>query len=265
MDKPKILIWDIETSHLLVYTFGLFKQNIPIEHIEVDRHLFCASYRWYGEKKTHTISILDDPKRFKKDHHDDYYVVKELRKVLMKAHAHVAHYGDGFDMPILNERLIYHNLKPIPKLISLDTCKLAKRHFNLVSYKLDYIARHWGHKGKLDNPRGLWVKCFNGDEKALKQMGRYNRGDIDALFFVLKKMVPFVNHMPMNAGLFYERLLDEHGLERPRCVNPLCGSLNVIKKNWQYTRIGKYQRYSCKDCGKWFNERTAQSKGIPVK
>ena len=117
MDKPRICLWDIETSHLEVLTFGLFKQNIPPANIRINRHLYCASYRWYGEKKTHTISILDDPKRFKKDHHDDYHVVKELRKVLLKAQAHVAHYGDGFDLPVFNERLIYHKLKPLPKLI----------------------------------------------------------------------------------------------------------------------------------------------------
>ena len=265
MENPRILLWDLETSHLEVLTFGLFKQNIPHTNIRINRHLYCASYRWYGEKKTHTISILDDPDRFKKDHHDDYYIVKELRKVLVKAHAQVAHYGDKFDLRVFNERLIYHGLKPLPKLISMDTCKLARKHFGFPSNKLDFIAQFLGHKGKIVNQTNLWHKCWDGDEKALKHMARYNRRDIDALHYVFERMIPFETNNPMNAGLFYERLMDEHNIEVPRCVNPTCASLKVIKKGFQLTRIGKYQRYQCTDCGSWCNERTAKSKGIPVK
>ena len=92
-NKPAILIWDIESSYIEARVFGVGKQIIPATAVVRDKHLFCVCYQWYGEKKIHSISILDDPKRFAKDHHDDYYVVKEMHKVLLQADAHVAHYG----------------------------------------------------------------------------------------------------------------------------------------------------------------------------
>ena len=32
-----------------------------------------------------------------------------------------------------------------------------------------------------------------------------------------------------------------------------CGSRSVVKRGW---RKSLYQRYRCKDCGRWFNDRT---------
>jgi transposase-like protein len=36
-----------------------------------------------------------------------------------------------------------------------------------------------------------------------------------------------------------------------RCV--YCGSRSVVGRGW---RKGLYRRYYCKDCGRWFNDRT---------
>lgn len=246
--KPKILIWDIESSYNLVATFGLWKQNIPHDNIIINRHIFCIAYRWYGEKKTHLISILDDPKRFKKDHHDDSYVVTEFRKVIEQADAHVAHYGDGFDLPMFNTRLIVNGLDPLPKIKSLDTLKIAKRHFNFNSNKLDYLAKFLGYKGKMDNPKGLWMRCFEGDKASLKHMGKYNKVDIDILEYVFNKLMPFVQNHQLNMGMF---------LKGARCPNPTCGSTNIEWRGYNYTRVSKYKRFVCKDCRGWSDERKA--------
>lgn len=31
-----------------------------------------------------------------------------------------------------------------------------------------------------------------------------------------------------------------------------CGGRSVVKRGWR----GLYQRYKCKDCGRWFNDKT---------
>ncbi len=257
MKKPKIIIWDIESSHNLGLFFGTGKQYIRPENILQERFIFCISYKWYGQKKIHTISILDNPGRFKKDIHDDYHVLKKFQKVIEKADAHVAHFGDGFDMPMLNARLIMNGLKPLPEIKSFDTCKIARRYFNFNSNKLDYLAKALGYKGKLPNPQDLWKKCFFGDKKALKHMARHNRQDIDILEFVYEKLMPFVKNYQINMSLM---------IREECCVNPSCGSMNIIYRGYRYTRTNVYRRFQCKKCGSWGQERQAiKGEQPPVK
>lgn len=258
MNKPKILLWDIESSHNLVLSFDLYPDNIPHDNIIIERHIYCIAYRWYGEKKTHVISILDDPIRFTKDNHDDYHVVSEFRKVMEQADAQVAHYGNKFDMPMLNARLAINGLKPLPKIISLDTKNIASKYFRFNCNRLDYLAKLLGHEGKLENPKDLWIKCFKGNIKALKHMAKYNKQDIDALYFVFEKLMPYMKNNPLNMCMF---------MKGARCVNPSCGSTNIEWRGFNYTRVNKYRRFVCRACGSWSDERHAfqkEDKSVPL-
>ena len=250
----KILMWDIETSYNQTLTFGLIKQFIPIDNITTERHLYSVAYKWYGEKKIHTISILDDPKRFKKDIHDDYYVISEFRKVIEQADAQVAHFGDAFDVKMFNARLCFHGLKPLPKMKSLDTCKLAKKYFRFNSNKLDYLAHHLCGIGKTDNPKNLWIDCFNGDIKAIKWMVKYNKQDVVILEAVFEKLMPFMKDSPLNMNMF---------LKGARCANPICGSTDIEWRGYNYTKTGKFRRFVCKKCHSWSDERRCVPNNSP--
>lgn len=249
--KPKILLWDIETSFNQVLTFGLYKQNIPHTNINVERHLFCVSYKWYGDKKTHAISVLDDQKRFKADIHDDYYVISEFRKILDEADVIVAHNGDKFDLKVFNSRLIYHGLEPLPQLVKFDTYKLAKKYFNFNSNRLDYLAKFLGSKGKLDNPSHLWQDCFKGDVKAIKHMVKYNKQDVVELEFVFDKLLPHIIDNNLNAGMLLK------GAHCPSCKSTDIEwrGYNRIKHN--YSTVKKFRRFMCRECGSWSDERKA--------
>lgn len=243
---PKILSWDIETSYNQVNTFGMRKVYINPSNIEIERHLFCASYKWHGKKKIHSVSILDDPKRFAKDIHDDYHVVKHMHNVISQADAIVAHYGDGFDYPVWMSRVIFHKLPPMPPIISIDTVKIAKKVAGFNSNKLDYLTRLLCRDSKMVNPTNLWDKCFKGDEKALKRMVKYNKKDVKILEEVFDILMPYVKNNPLNRNLFKER----------GCC-PNCGSVNLIKRGYNTTRVNKYQRYQCGVCGAWSSDRNA--------
>lgn len=252
--RPKILLFDIESSFNQVLTFGLIKQFIPIDNITTERHLYSVAYKWYGEKKIHTISILDDPKRFKKDIHDDFYVVSEFRKVIEQADCQVGHNADNFDVKMLNARFAFHGLAPLPKMKSFDTYKLSKRYFRFNSNKLDYLAQHLCGIKKLDNPKNLWVDCFNGSVKAIKQMVRYNKQDIVILEGVFDKLIPFMKDYSLNMNMF---------IKGARCPNPTCGSTDIEWRGFNYTRVGKYRRAQCKCCGCWFDERKSLPNNVP--
>ena len=48
---PKILLFDIETSPLEVYTFGLFDQNIGLNQIIKDWSVLSFSAKWAGSSE----------------------------------------------------------------------------------------------------------------------------------------------------------------------------------------------------------------------
>lgn len=219
---------------------------IPYQNIVQERHLYCVSYKWLGEKKIHTISIVDDKKRFNKDIHDDYYVLSEFRKVLEEADAQVFHYGNRFDLPMLNARLVKNGLNPVPKIPSIDTKSVAFKYFRFNSNRLDYLAKYLGYKGKMSNPGDLWHKCFIGDKKALDHMAKYNRQDVEILEYVYTKLIPFFQNNPLNHNQFTKDV-----------VCPSCGSAKIQWRGYTRTRTSEFRRFMCTECGSWGSERKA--------
>lgn len=230
----KILIWDVESSLQQSLHFDVWETNIAKENVLIPSYIHCISYKFLGDKSVKTISQRDFP-RFKRNIHDDTDVLRAFSKVVEQADILVAHNGDRFDLRKFNGRLLLAGLPPIPVHKTIDTLKIARNRFMLDWNSLDYIAKALGHEGKMKNPDGLWKACFFGDEKALAQMERYNRQDIEALEFIFRKIMPFVKFPLVRKDV--------------RCPNPVCGSDAIIFKG---TRDGK-QRFQCTLCKAWGN------------
>ena len=177
--RPRILFWDIESSLMPVAVFQLAHNDwINPENILSDRYIICASWRWEGSKKVESVSVLDDPKRFKRDPHDDLHVVEVLHEVLSQADVLIAHNGDAFDKRYVDTRILYHGLEALPPIASVDTYKIAKTKFNFTSNKLDYIGQYLKLGKKLDTSHGLWLRVLSGDESAIREMVTYNKQDV---------------------------------------------------------------------------------------
>ena len=83
-DGAKILVWDIETSPLLSYTWGLWDQNVI--RVKEEWSLLSVAWKYLGESKTHVLALCDLP-GYKKGVVDDYQLVKALHD-LMSRHRH---------------------------------------------------------------------------------------------------------------------------------------------------------------------------------
>ena len=235
----KVIIWDIETCFNIAAIFGLFEDRTSPSNILKERYVICVAWKELNEKKTHAVSVLDDMPRFLKDPNDDYYVVKRIHEVLSGADAIVAHYGDAFDIKMFNSRVIYHKLPPLPNLIQIDTYKLAKSKFKFNSNKLDYLGTYLGVGKKMSTTPGLWMKCLQGNQSAIKEMVKYNKQDVDLLEDVYKILAPYTPNK-INRAL----ISNTH-------VCPLCESSNLHKRGFTYTKTATWQRYNCTDCGHW--------------
>lgn len=248
----KTLFWDIETSLQPAAVFQLANNDwIRPEALLGERYIICAAWKWADDKKVHTVSVLDDPKRYKRDPHDDKHVVETLRKIVTDADVIVHHKGDSYDRPFLNTRALFHKFPALPPIPSVDTYKVAKANFFLNSNSLDYLGTLLGVGNKIHTEYSLWLRILNGDRKAIQEMVTYNKQDVVLLEKIYDKLQPYVtNH-------FNRELLGEDGC-------PRCGSQSVQSRGYHRALSRVYRRWQCQNCAGWFRS-VANEKDIKPK
>lgn len=247
----RILFFDIETSPIGAWTWGLFEQDIPLHHIFQDSFIICAAWQWNDQKKIHSVSLLDDLGRFNKDYTDDYHVVKEIHRQIQSADVIVGHNVKHFDWKRFMGRVIFHKLPPLNIPAMVDTLTEARK-YGFTSNKLDYLGRHLGVDRKLGKESGLWPRAATGDKAAIKKMVIYNKGDIPPLVGLYKRLRPYMTTHP-NYNLYTNSM----------CC-PKCESASFQKRGYRRTAVSIFQRYQCNDCHGWF-ESTASIKRVKVK
>lgn len=248
--KPKVLLWDIETSLMLASVFQLKTDYINYNNIIQDWHIISGAWKWEGEKKIHSVSVLDN----KNKHMDnDKFVVQTLRDVVAEADVIVHHNGDHFDLKKLNTRIIKHRIAPLDnKLVTVDTYKHAKRTFNFTSNRLDYLGIFLGVGEKIHNEPGLWLGALKGDKKAIASMVKYNIGDIVLQEAVYSCLKPYINHIPTN----------QITADREAC--PSCGSDGLTSKGYRRTVSNTFQRFQCNKCGHYCQSKKPVDKSLTL-
>lgn len=236
---PKInrLIWDIETSPNVVLSWRVgYKINIDHDNLLKERAIICIGYKWEGSD---TVSALTWDKN-----QDDREMLRKFLEVAGKADEMVAHNGDGFDLPWLKSRCVFHGLPTFPTYKTVDTLQWAKRKFYFNSNRLDYIAKYLGLGGKIKTEFGLWKKVvLERDAKALKAMVDYCKKDVALLEQVYHKLAPHVAHKT-HVGVL-------GGLDK--WTSPFTGSTNVEVKQKRVTASGTMQhQFQCRDTGRYY-------------
>lgn len=242
MGEPLILLFDIETSLSKGYFFELWKEGNIVE-IEASWYMLSFAWKWLGHKHTNTAALPDFP-NYKKAPTCDKALVTELHRLLNEADVVVAHNGDRFDIRKTNARLLAHGLTPPRPYKTVDTLKLARKHFKFDSNRLDDLGHYLGVGRKLPTTgKALWLGCMNGDPKSWKKMRRYNAQDVALLERVYEKLRPWAtNHPNLN---HYTRAN----------VCPVCQSGDINKDGFFFIASGKKQRFSCQSCGHRYVDR----------
>lgn len=232
---PKILLFDIETSPSISYTFGRFKYNIAYDQVEQEPIMLS----WSAKLLYSTEMMSDKITKEEVLNEDDSRIVKSLWKLMDEADIVVAHYGDGFDIPMLNTRAILNGLPPYNTVRSIDTKKIASTVFKFPSNKLDALAKYFEIPGKIKTEFSLWIKCLKGDEEAIEEMRVYNMQDVEVLEAVYLKLRPYIKSHP-NLAVYMDS-------DKQTCS--ACGSSNLTDTGkYQYTNTGKFKVYRC-ECG----------------
>jgi len=248
--KPAIVLLDIETSPNLGYVWGKWQQDV----IEFDKewHILCFAYKWLGDKKAKIVA-LPDFAGYAKDKENDRKVVEKLHDILTKADVVIAHNGDGFDIPKINTRFVYHGIRPPEPFKTVDTCRIAKSKFGFTSNKLDDIGRYLRVGRKMKHGGfDVWRGCMAGDKGAWNTMKRYNVQDVHLLEQVYLKLRPWMtNHPNLNAYTGTDAC-------------PKCQGWNLRRQGYKVLVVGKRQQFQCKDCGAWSYGKI-ESSGIIIR
>lgn len=237
MKSPKILFVDIETAPLLVYTWGIYEQNIGLNQIHTDWSILAWCAKWFNNTKM----IYKDQKDAKKIRNDKR-LLKEIWQLLNECDILVTQNGKRFDVKKLNAKFIKYGLTPPSSYRHIDTLQISKKYFGFTSHSLAQLAKELGIEiGKYEHKKfpgmELWKQCLKRNVNAWKEMEIYNKQDVLVLEKVYNKLKVWDNTVNFNVY---------HDGEENLCR---CGSISFKKNGFKYTNTQKYQRYKCSKCG----------------
>lgn len=239
----KILGIDIETAPNLVYSWGLFNQNIGHQMVVEPSRVLCFAYKWFSEEGAEVgfeseVAV------------SNANMMGVAHELLDRADVVVHYNGTRFDTKMLNREFLKLGWGPPAPYKQVDLFKAAKKYFRFPSNKLDAILKELeiGEKVK-HSGFALWKGCMDGDPAAWEEMESYARGDVEPLEELYLKIRPWMTNHP-NHGLYVDPV------ERT-CTN--CGSTKIQSRGYAYTKTLKYPRYYCTDCGTWLKGRSTVS------
>lgn len=243
MSAPRILAWDIEMRPIEAYRWGLYDQS-PVGLNQVIRPGGMISYaaRWIDQPKSSIV--------YQDIAHDGLStMLKGIHGLIEEADALVSWNGQKFDTKKVNTEFALQKMAPPAPTPEIDLMLTVKKRMAFPSNKLEYVANALLGKGKVSHEGfNLWVKCLAGDPKAWARMEKYNKQDVHLLIELYEYLLPWVDTVP-NRNLF-----DAYD----GC--PRCGSDHVQRRGYRYTKISKFARYQCMDCGGWSSTGKAEDR-----
>jgi len=229
--KPRILYFDIETTDFKGGPFG---------------ELLMMGYRWEDEDDYKIIHIYDY-KGWNKERLNlrDKQIVKAASEIISSADVLVGHYSPRFDLPFIQTRLAVHRLPPVAEPKHIDTWRICAKQLAFSSNRLGKVAEYLGvpqQKGEVS--LATWRASKAHELWALEELSEYCIQDVKTTYEVMQVLKPIAREWPsmnlLTGGMVYE------------CP---CGSYRVAKNGFYLTKVNKYDRYKCKDCGRWTRGR----------
>jgi DNA polymerase elongation subunit (family B) len=239
MSGPKVLVFDIETSKILAAIWAPGKQYVRPNQIRRDWALMCWAAKWLGEKE---IFSMDNRKN---EITDDKKICLGLSEMLDEADIVITKNGQKFDIKKLVWRMMVHKIKPFSPVQHIDTERLIRGSAAPSSTKLEFLnealelehqkSRHVKFPGDT-----LWDECEAGNKAAWDEMVKYNKKDVLATEDLYERIQPY---SPQRVKFNLYRADSQYWCN--------CGSDDLVKKGFVYTKSGKFQQFRCKGCGSW--------------
>jgi uncharacterized protein YprB with RNaseH-like and TPR domain len=220
-DSAKILIWDIESTHL--------KADWAT--------LRCIGWKWYGDPAVHVPSLMDY-RGWNRDVTDDRKLLADFHKVLMEADMLVTYFGKGFDLKMIQSKFLEYDLPVLPSIPHVDLFFTVKSNMTLTRKSLDNVSRYLNLENEKSYVSGkIWKRAMAGHPESINYVIEHCKADVLVLEELYTKLKPLVRTHPRVAGWEPCRT---------------CGSTKLQSRGQALT-ISKGTRYriQCQDCGAW--------------
>jgi DNA polymerase elongation subunit (family B) len=225
------LVIDLETSPLLAWTWSLKDLHVGLNQIVQSSRVICASWAWDdGPVEFGAEWLVTDRAAF----------IEELWGVLNRADVVVHFNGRRFDVPHCQREFIQLGLTPPSPYAQVDLYTVVKGQFSFPSNRLEYVLKALGRAEKIKTDFALWARVLDGDEKAQAEMRKYNMQDVRSTKELYRLVLPWIRNHP-NTALYVDADM--------ACVS--CGSSDLVREGFAYTRSGRFQQYHCRRCGRW--------------
>lgn len=123
----------------------------------------------------------------------DKRITESLVEALSQFDVITTYYGEGFDLPFIRSRAIYHGIQfpQYGSIISIDLWKIVRAKLRLHSNRLDVVGEFLGVNSKTKLDPATWVKAVFGDTKAVAEIVEHNKQDVITLEKVYNKIKPY--------------------------------------------------------------------------
>lgn len=249
----KVLIYDIEVSPLLAWTYNRYNTNVV--KVEQEQKLLSIAYLELVIDGNQTIldGDIDNIECITLEdvNYDERALTVKLWELFNNNQIVCGFNNKNFDDRHCYKYFMKYNLKPPVPIKQLDIFKEWKKIATLSSNGLDSVNRYLLNDSKTEIKVGdLWYDCLvHKSKEAYSLLKEYNRQDIVLTYNLLKEMVPFTKGIPNLS------LLLNHPLACPRC-----GYINDFEEaNYYYTNVGRYNQYRCNKCNSYLHGRYQDS------
>lgn len=233
-EKPKILVFDIETRPAKSYHWRMFKENISVDQLIEPSSILCVGMQWFGERTVEVLTVWEL---------GEEEMLRQVHAKIMEADAVVGKNSIKFDLPHLKTWFLKYKLDPLPALTHIDLEKVARWHFKFMSNRLEYIVEFLGLGHKMDTGGfKLWREVLEGKESARNKMKRYCATDVRVTSKLYKEFRGWISDHPAMRAVGSEA-----------CT--ACGSRKTQARGYRYTKCYKIRRHQCqeKGCGHWWS------------
>lgn len=252
MSNVRILTLDIECMANLLWSWQVRSNNDwSATSVEHEWYPLGVGYKWYDEEEAHYLS-LEKYKGYKpsirryKDGSLKFTppnlkpMMKDAWELLNTADVVVGWNSTSFDIKKLNDWFVKLGMSPYMPIMQVDVMREKKKITSSNSNKLDDTSEAWG-TGRKQKHEGwdLWIKCCEGDPKALADMESYCKQDVLITEKNYDYLKPWIKtHPKLN-------VLDERPTECPKG----CGGEMMAGMKYTATSTNKYQYFRCNNCG----------------
>lgn len=250
INKPNILVLDIETAPMLSYLWSLWQKGVNHSNQMSRTYMLSWAAKWLGEDEVMYGSLFDDPD-YEPGMEQSASMTSALWNLMDDADWIVAHNGDKFDIKRINSEFLLLGMDPPSPYKSIDTLKIAKRQFGFDSNALDYLLRMTLGTRKSDSGgMDTWIGCLRGDPVCWARLVDYNKDDVRDLESLYMRIRAWDRSHPSAATWAGPQ-------DVPVCT--VCSSENVSPTGkTTATGASVFEVWRCNDCGHTMRDRKSQ-------